>query len=316
MISIIVPVYNTEKYLDRCIQSVLAQTYTNWELLLINDGSTDSSGAICDKYAAEDNRIRVFHKENGGVSSARNVGLSEMQGEWVTFLDSDDWIDDKYIEFMASDPASDFVSCYYQAIGWPEWVSCPPQERVYTQKELNTCFSDNLMMWNTPWAKRFRTQLIQVNRCRFNESISFGEDTIFVYEYLRYIKTATISSKILYYYDCSNLHSLGRRHIEWQQLSPILHIIIEAIEILENDFHANLSKHKDEYIRTYIKLAINHTKHSYKLLLETIKQMHTNLYVSSLMQRHQFFTNKRWRKLSILYNWHMDRIFALVLYYK
>ena len=90
IISIIVPVYNTEKYLDQCIQSVLAQTYTNWELLLIDDGSTDSSGAICDKYAAEDNRIRVFHKENGGVSSARNLGLDNAQGEWISFVDADD----------------------------------------------------------------------------------------------------------------------------------------------------------------------------------------------------------------------------------
>lgn len=97
IISIIVPVYNTEKYLDKCIQSVLAQTYTNWELLLIDDGSTDSSGAICDKYAAEDNRIRVFHKENGGVSSARNLGLDNAQGEWISFVDADDWIENSML---------------------------------------------------------------------------------------------------------------------------------------------------------------------------------------------------------------------------
>ena len=92
MISIIVPVYNTEKYLHRCIDSVLAQTYQDFELLLIDDGSKDSSGAICDEYAAQDTRVRVFHKENGGVSSARNVGLDLAQGEWVTFVDSDDYI--------------------------------------------------------------------------------------------------------------------------------------------------------------------------------------------------------------------------------
>ena len=316
MISIIVPVYNTEQYLDRCIQSVLAQTYTNWELLLIDDGSTDSSGAICDKYAAEDNRIRVFHKENGGVSSARNLGLDNAKGEWITFVDSDDWVDDQYIEFMVSDQAYDFVSCYYQAIGWSKWVSCPPPEEKYTQEVLNTCVSENLMAWNTPWAKRFRTQIIQANQCKFNESISFGEDAIFVYKYLRHIKSAKISSKILYYYDCSNLHSLGRKHINWKQLSPILYLIIETIEILEADYKINLSKHKDAYIRTYVKLAINHTKHSYNLLLETIRQTHSNLYVRSLMQRHQFFTKKRWKILSMFYNWHMDRIFALLFYFK
>ena len=91
-ISVIVPVYNVEKYLPKCIDSILAQTFTNFELLLINDGSKDSSGTICDEYAAKDSRIRVFHKENGGVSAARNLGLDNAKGEWIAFVDSDDWV--------------------------------------------------------------------------------------------------------------------------------------------------------------------------------------------------------------------------------
>ena len=98
LISIIVPVYNTEKYLDRCIQSILSQTYTDFELLLIDDGSTDSSGVICDKYAEQDSRVRVFHKENGGVSSARNIGLDNANGVWITFCDSDDWVYPYWLE--------------------------------------------------------------------------------------------------------------------------------------------------------------------------------------------------------------------------
>ncbi len=90
LISIIVPVYNAEKTLNRCVDSILQQTFTDWELLLINDGSKDLSGEICDQYGAKDKRIRVFHKENGGVSSARNVGLDNAKGEWITFVDSDD----------------------------------------------------------------------------------------------------------------------------------------------------------------------------------------------------------------------------------
>lgn len=85
MVSCIIPVYNTAKYLHRCIDSVLSQTFTDWEMLLIDDGSTDTSGFICDEYAAKDKRIRVFHKENGGISSARNVGLNHAQGEWILF---------------------------------------------------------------------------------------------------------------------------------------------------------------------------------------------------------------------------------------
>lgn len=89
-VSVIVPVYNVEKLLQRCIDSILAQTFTDFELLLIDDGSKDKSGEICDEYAAKDSRIRVFHKQNGGVSTARNLGIDKAQGEWIYFVDSDD----------------------------------------------------------------------------------------------------------------------------------------------------------------------------------------------------------------------------------
>ena len=92
MISVIVPVYRAEKYLHRCVDGILAQTYTDFELLLIDDGSPDNCGALCDEYAAKDSRVRVFHKENGGVSSARNLGLDNAKGEWVTFCDADDYV--------------------------------------------------------------------------------------------------------------------------------------------------------------------------------------------------------------------------------
>lgn len=95
-ISVIVPVYNAEQYLHRCIDSILAQTFTDFELLLIDDGSKDNSGDICDGYAMKDERVRVFHKKKGGVSSARNLGLDNAKGEWVSFVDADDYLDNCY----------------------------------------------------------------------------------------------------------------------------------------------------------------------------------------------------------------------------
>lgn len=101
MISIIVPVYNAEKYLHQCVNSVLSQTFTDFELLLINDGSTDGSGAICDEYAAIDARVRVFHKENTGVSETRNIGIDNSKGDYVIFCDSDDyWYESTALEFL------------------------------------------------------------------------------------------------------------------------------------------------------------------------------------------------------------------------
>lgn len=96
-ISVVIPVYNTEKYLKRCIDSVVAQSFTDWELILVDDGSYDNSGKICDDYAARDKRIMVKHQKNGGVSKARNIGLGSATGEYVTFLDSDDWLDSNAI---------------------------------------------------------------------------------------------------------------------------------------------------------------------------------------------------------------------------
>ena len=109
MISIIVPIYNREKYLSECIDSILVQSYSDFEVLLIDDGSTDRSGEICDEYAQKDARIRVFHKENGGVSSARNVGLDNATGEWIAFVDSDDWVGEKYLESFSGHLDADLV---------------------------------------------------------------------------------------------------------------------------------------------------------------------------------------------------------------
>lgn len=100
LISLIIPVYNVEKYLNKCMESVLAQTYDNFEVLLVDDGSTDSSGKMCDEYAKRDARIFVFHKENGGLSDARNYGVERASADWVSFIDSDDWVTEDYLEYL------------------------------------------------------------------------------------------------------------------------------------------------------------------------------------------------------------------------
>ena len=100
IVSVIVPVYNVSTYLRECVDSIIKQSYTNLEIILVDDGSTDASGEICDEYAFKDNRIRVIHKKNGGLSDARNVAINEMQGDYVTFVDSDDYLSDNAIELM------------------------------------------------------------------------------------------------------------------------------------------------------------------------------------------------------------------------
>ena len=102
LISVIVPIYNVEKYLDRCVQSIVSQTYRNLEIILVDDGAQDNSPAMCDAWAAKDSRIRVIHKENGGAGSARNAGLEVMRGSWFTFVDSDDYVAPQMYQRLAA----------------------------------------------------------------------------------------------------------------------------------------------------------------------------------------------------------------------
>ena len=122
LISVIVPVYNVEQYLSKCVESILGQTYTNLEIILVDDGSPDNCGKMCDEYAAKDKRVKVIHKENGGLVSARNAGYDIMSGDWHMYVDSDDWIDanmcEKLVKALVKCPDVDMLYCkYVQELG-------------------------------------------------------------------------------------------------------------------------------------------------------------------------------------------------------
>lgn len=241
MVSIIVPVYNAEKFLHRCIDSILAQTFTDWELLLIDDGSKDRSGQICNEYVAKDERIRVFHKENGGVSSARNLGLDHAQGEWITFVDSDDYLDGCYLkQFKICDSKIDLHCCHIQVEGWQEWVSYPFEDRVW--ENIPDFLTENLRKLNFPFAKLFKLRIINENNLRFDKDIKYGEDTLFVYSYLVYTNKVASYSYDGYHYICSNNESLSKKHYKWDVYSYTLNKICEQIEILEKKYKWNGTK--------------------------------------------------------------------------
>ena len=181
-ISVIVPVYNAEKYLYRCIDSILAQTFTDFELLLVNDGSKDNSGKICDEYAAKDSRVRVFHKENGGVSSARNVGLDNVKGEWVTFCDSDDSVEKCWLEFFIRNTKG--VELVLQGFNndiYLKDVSIFSYEGSVDEL-LKLLHRKSIVGYC--YLKLFRTNIIQNNNIRFVEEVKFREDEDFVLKYL------------------------------------------------------------------------------------------------------------------------------------
>lgn len=200
-ISVIVPVYNAEKYLRRCIDSILAQTFTDFELLLIDDGSKDQSGKICDEYADNDCRIKVFHKENGGVSSARNVGLDNINGKWLAFIDSDDIIEQDYLyNLIAKSDEVDFVICGYKQIGRQNKIVIY-HEAVYnmnSRKEMSFFDKSELeaqSLFYCPWRKLYKSGIIKTHNIRFETNLFLGEDTCFIISYINYVnKIKTIRS--------------------------------------------------------------------------------------------------------------------------
>lgn len=206
VISIIVPVYNAEDYLHRCVDSILAQTYSDIEVLLIDDGSTDGSGVICDDYAKKDNRVRVFHKNNGGVSSSRNLGLKEASGTWITFVDSDDWLDVEAISVCKDYFAN------YDLIRFPFMLVYDCEGKKKVRKELGNFSSiydyfTEVISRRTliqVWGGFYRSDIIKCNELLFDVDLNNGEDWLFLMNYVLSAKTIKTLNLPLYYYNVYN----------------------------------------------------------------------------------------------------------------
>ena len=197
-ISVIIPVYNVEQYLPRCIDSILAQTFTDFELLLIDDGSTDRSGGICDEYAKKDARITVFHKVNGGVSSARNVGLEHARGEWLAFVDADDWVDSDYLSLDGHEDA-DVVEKSYAHYGEDMVLlrSFPVSPCRYgSQEDFFRSYVNkrNNALWN-----KIVKRDITIG-CKFDSQVRMGEDFLFFLGFIGKIRHYSYSLKGTYCY--------------------------------------------------------------------------------------------------------------------
>ena len=221
LISVIVPVYNVEKYLGECIESILSQTYENFELILVDDGSPDNSGKICDEYAEKDNRIRVIHKENGGVSSARNTGLDNAKGEYITFVDSDDIIDKQYLELMYKrivEVDSDMCFCHFDRFDANEYEK--HQEKIpkylavdFNDKEFIDFASAFFDLKNNVFGSIWRTiyKSSSIEKIRFNSKIRISEDLVFAMNAICNSKSICSIPNVLYHYR-SNSNSAGKTY--------------------------------------------------------------------------------------------------------
>ncbi len=200
-VSVIVPVYNSREYLGPCIESVLNQSYTDFELILIDDGSTDGCAEICDTYASTDHRVRCVHAKNSGVSAARNLGLSLARGEYVTFVDSDDYISEFFllsaVDIMESDEELDFVQYSIDRFNSNDVFYREESDDVIC---LLQEFASVVTFWGSVCASLLKVKIIKQYELAFNSSLKLGEDQSFLYEYLTHCRKCSKRSDIYYHY--------------------------------------------------------------------------------------------------------------------
>lgn len=204
MISIVVPVYNSARWLDACIESICRQTMQDWELLLVDDGSTDGSDAIACDREKRDGRIRSFRKENGGVSSARNFGIDRARGEYLMFVDSDDVCSPLLLETLcaAITPSCGLTACGIRRFRADSEVAAPGRasEVVLPSKSEIYAYFEDCGMLHAPVAKLYVTEIIRASRIRFDEKLSLGEDLLFNLDYFQRISSAVAIDAPLYFY--------------------------------------------------------------------------------------------------------------------
>ncbi len=207
IVSIIIPVYNAEKNVGRCIESVLRQDFEDFELILMNDGSKDSSGSICDEYAKKDSRIRVVHKENSGVSDTRNKAIDMAQGEYLQFIDSDDWITSDatglMIRMAKESNCEMVITDFYRVIG--ERLAHKGgihEDGLLTREEFALYMMENPadFYYGVLWNKLYRRDIIEKYELRMDENISWCEDFIFNMEYIRHVNHVYALHVPIYYY--------------------------------------------------------------------------------------------------------------------
>lgn len=291
LVSIIIPVYNVEKYLKPCVTSVLLQTYKNIEVLLIDDGSTDNSGIICDNYSTCDSRVSVFHKVNGGVSSARNFGLSKSKGKYICFVDSDDVVEEAMIENMLHNAIkydSDISCCQLTVIEIDGTLRSLAKGKcgLYNKKEvISLYFTDQFIkdQMYGPVNKLFKREVIENKTFK---QYRLGEDILFIFEVLLDCNKIYISDYVGYYYKhregsamtsffsnkrldyiyaCQEVVGLCQQYVSYAQISAeswlFTHLIVTIRQIIMNNL-------RDEYISFY---------NQGKLLLKTKKKYLSNI---------------------------------------
>lgn len=263
MVSIIIPVYNVEKYLDECLNSVLNQTFQNIEVLLIDDGSTDTSLDICREWGRRDSRIVICHQENSGVSSARNKGIDIAKGDYILFVDADDYVDETYVQSLYEKlDLADVVICGYSRVAECQRPILLDEEGFLKREDLFFHTVCTNIVHGSSWNKIFRQKILRENHIRFRENIAVGEDLVFVVEYLQYCSSYYYVNRALYFYRKNKQSAMNNtysnRKFNEKDIS-----CLECISELEN-----ITGNENKEIQDYIKYRA--VRSSIRLMLQMI----------------------------------------------
>ena len=294
--SFIVPIYNSESYLSQCLDSILAQSVDDYEVILVDDGSRDASGAICDEYAQRDSRIKVIHKKNAGLSAARNDGLDVARGEWVTFVDSDDWLEPDFLEVLIKNQEVDYIvtsinHCCPDGFCEPEKFEGKRynviDEAVFEKKNMLTAFF-------TAWSKFFNAKIINDNRLRFVPDVSPGEDTIFVFQYLSHIHSICLSDSPCYNWRVANGLTNRKRSFKWIEYT--IDHTMTAFEQVESKCNVELAEIKFHSLN-YLIDKVDVSQYSFRQLYSEIKKIALKSWMKALATDHLYLRKGRRRKL-------------------
>jgi len=323
-ISVVVPIYNTEAYIAECIESVLNQTYENFELILVNDSSTDKSLYICQEYEQKDKRIKVISQENAGVSVARNTGIDIATGKYIAFLDSDDFWDKKYLDILYTSIIkndSDMASCnfkrYYGKNKSFTFSGFPLTNETINVKDnlADLIYSTSNTVNRDVWGKLFVLDIIKENNLRFIRGLKRGQDYVFFLSYLFKINKITLQMKeCLYFYRRSEVSMTTRKL--YLDLETEMFIAKNAIDMIDDKFLiTNIIFYRTyKHIKNTIRLNISFSDRNDKLkellkepLVQKAKENIKLLYMQGYKKR--IIYNLLKKKFFLIYlNYHVFRL--------
>lgn len=230
LISIIVPVYNSALYLEKCIDSILSQTYSNLELILINDGSTDGSREIMETYKKLDTRVVLINKTNTGVSDSRNIGIETSSGEMICFVDSDDWLDSDYLEIFISNFENN-NTLLIQSLDRNGTLKNIYNYKSYSiNTDIDSLFTDNdLLYCGGPMAKFYNQSIIKKNNILFDKNVTYGEDLIFFLEYMKHSDFIRFLPNAKYHYRITEGSLSSKRNYPVKNYIEVHHAISQFI---------------------------------------------------------------------------------------